>query len=406
MAGRLYRMAKVVSANPNSWGIVDAKEISGFRRVASLAELYALPECILSSSYGDGVTDGEDAVGQIWHVSDIDSDYKLINWKKRGEAAGWTKLIYGGDVSVPVQDVKVDGTSVVSKGVANISLTPYAKAADVTSLTTRVSTAESEVTRLKSGLELTNSGLTSVTNKVTTLEGKVGKANGIATLDANGKIPLAQLGNLDTTLFEVVSELPSTTATIKKNRIYLVETTSKVITPNPLQKNIYAEYIYTGDLNETYDSGKWEKLGEYKSDTDLSNYYTKSEVYTKDQTDKKIIDYVNPTLTNVQNTLQAEINKKFDTISGDATPGSGQNVVTSITKGTGGKIIVTYGTALTAHQSLDGYVNAVAATTASEPAVSAKSFTVLNSISKSGKTVNSTKMTFEPITELEINNLT
>jgi len=49
MAGRLYRMAKVVSANPKSWGIVDANEISGFRRVASLADLYSLSECILSS---------------------------------------------------------------------------------------------------------------------------------------------------------------------------------------------------------------------------------------------------------------------------------------------------------------------------------------------------------------------
>lgn len=399
MAGRLYRMAKVVSANPNSWGIVDAKEISGFRRVASLAELYALPGCILSSSYGDGVTDGADAVGQIWHVSDTNGDYKLIDWDKRGEAAGWTKLTYGGDVSVPVKDVKVDGTSVVSSGVANIKLTSYAKATDVTSLTTRVSTAESDVKSLTSGLELTNKGLTNVTTRVTTLEGKVGKEGGIATLDVNGNVPLSQLGNIDTTLFVIAQALP--TSDIHSNRIYLVPATS-----TSSEKNIYAEYIYTGNPSQAYDASKWEKLGSIKADTDLSNYYTKSEVYTKDQTNKKIADYVNPTLTTVQNTLQAEIDKKFDTISGNATPGSGQNVVTSITKGTGGKIIVTYGTALTAHQSLDEYVNAVAATTASEPAVSAKSFTVLNSISKSGKTVNSTKMTFEPITESEINNLT
>lgn len=405
MAGRLYRMAKVVSANPNSWGIVDAKEISGFRRVASLAELYALPGCILSSQYGDGVTDGADAVGQIWHVSDTNGDYKLIDWDKRGNAAGWTKLTYGGDVSVPVKDVKVNNTSVLSSGVANIDLTSYAKGSDLTSLTTRVTTAESKVKSLETGLTTTNSGLTSVTNKVTALEDNVGKAGGIATLDANGKVPLEQLGNLDTTLFEVVSALPSTTATIKKNRIYLVLTTSKVESPDPLQKNIYAEYIYTGDLGKAYDSTKWEKLGEYKADTNLSDYYTKSEVYTKDQTDKKIADYVNTTLITVQDALQTNIDKKFDTISGNATPGSGQNVVTSITKGTGGKILVTYGTALTAHQSLDGYVNAVAATTASEP-TNTKSFTVLNSISKSGKTVNSTKMTFEAITEADINDLT
>ena len=92
MAGRLYRMAKVVSANPKSWGIVDANEISGFKRVAKLSDLYSIAECILSSSYGDGVTDGADAVGQIWHVSETNGDYKLINWANRKSAAGWTKL--------------------------------------------------------------------------------------------------------------------------------------------------------------------------------------------------------------------------------------------------------------------------------------------------------------------------
>ena len=96
MAGRLYRMAKVVSANPKSWGIIDANEISGFKRVAKLSDLYSIAECILSSSYGDGITDGVDAVGQIWHVSETDSDYKLTNWASRKSAAGWTKLFYGG----------------------------------------------------------------------------------------------------------------------------------------------------------------------------------------------------------------------------------------------------------------------------------------------------------------------
>lgn len=398
MAGRLYRMAKVVSANPNSWGIVDAKEISGFRRVASLAELYALPGCILSSSYGDGVTDGADAVGQIWHVSDTNGDYKLIDWDKRGEAAGWTKLTYGGDVSVPVKDVKVDGTSVVSSGVANINLTPYAKATDVTSLAGRVSTAESNVKSLTSGLELTNNGLTNVTTKVTTLEGKVGKEGGIATLDVNGNVPLSQLGNIDTTLFVIAQALP--TKDIHSNRIYLVPATS-----TSSEKNIYAEYIYTGNPSQAYDASKWEKLGSIKADTDLSNYYTKTQVYTKDETRAEISQYVNSTVSSVQTKLEGEIAKKFGTISGSAA--SGQNAVTSIVKGTAaGDIKVTYGTFLTAHQSLDGYVNAVAATTASEPAPNAKSFTVLNSISKSGKTVNSTKMTFEPITESEINDLT
>lgn len=126
MAGRLYRMAKVVSANPKSWGIVDANEISGFKRVAKLADLYSIAECILSSSYGDGVTDGADAVGQIWHVSETNGDYKLTNWASRKSAAGWTKLSYGGDVSVPVKDVQVNDKTVLNNGVAKIDLTDYA----------------------------------------------------------------------------------------------------------------------------------------------------------------------------------------------------------------------------------------------------------------------------------------
>ena len=181
MAGRLYRMAKVVSANPKSWGIVDANEISGFKRVAKLSDLYSIAECILSSSYGDGVTDGADAVGQIWHVSETNGDYKLTNWADRKSAAGWTKLSFG---------------------------------------------------------------------------------------------------NLDTTLFEVVSELPSTIATIKKH-IYLkaAGTTG--------DKNNYAEYIYTGDLTATYDATKWEKLGDVTASVDLSGYYTKIDA------DKKIASEIN-----------------------------------------------------------------------------------------------------------------
>lgn len=90
MAGRLYRMAKVVSANPASWGIVDANQISGFRTVATLDDLYSIAACILSSSYGDGIATGADAVGQIWHVQEHGgTDYRLIDWANRDNENGW-----------------------------------------------------------------------------------------------------------------------------------------------------------------------------------------------------------------------------------------------------------------------------------------------------------------------------
>lgn len=87
--------------------------------------------------------------------------------------------------------------------------------------------------------------------------------NGIAGLDSNGYVPLSQLGNLDTTVAEVVTALPTTN--IKKH-IYLIKDTGGVT------QNQYEEYIYTGDTSAAYDASKWEKLGEATTSVDLSGY--------------------------------------------------------------------------------------------------------------------------------------
>lgn len=96
----------------------------------------------------------------------------------------------------------------------------------------------------------------------------IGEANGVAGLDANGNVPLAQLGNLDTTVAEVVTALPTTN--IKKH-IYLIKDASGVT------QNQYEEYIYTGDTSATYDASKWEKLGDFRATLDLADYAKKSE---------------------------------------------------------------------------------------------------------------------------------
>lgn len=92
--------------------------------------------------------------------------------------------------------------------------------------------------------------------------------NGIAGLDARGNVPLSQLGNLDTTVAEVVTALPTTN--IKKH-IYLIKDTDGVT------KNQYEEYIYTGDTSATYDASKWEKLGDFRATVDLADYAKKKE---------------------------------------------------------------------------------------------------------------------------------
>lgn len=95
----------------------------------------------------------------------------------------------------------------------------------------------------------------------------INAANGICGLDSNGNVPLSQLGNLDTTVAEVVTALPTTN--IKKH-IYLIKDASGVT------QNQYEEYIYTGDTSATYDASKWEKLGDFRATVDLADYAKKN----------------------------------------------------------------------------------------------------------------------------------
>lgn len=107
-----------------------------------------------------------------------------------------------------------------------------------------------------------------------------GKANGIASLDAGGNVPLSQLGNLDTTFFEVVTELPTDIHNIKKH-IYILKDSKEG------ENNKYAEYIYTGDLTDAgdlagdVDVAKWEKLGDFVPTFDLQEYVKKNGAVAK-----------------------------------------------------------------------------------------------------------------------------
>ena len=78
---------KLASNNPQSFGIVDAMEVSGHRSVETLSELYAISDPVLSI-----LKDGSDAIGQEWFVVSEDCKYRLDNWGNRRSVAGWTKL--------------------------------------------------------------------------------------------------------------------------------------------------------------------------------------------------------------------------------------------------------------------------------------------------------------------------
>ena len=74
---------------------------------------------------------------------------------------------------------------------------------------------------------------------------------------------------IDLSLYKVVTDLP--TADIDPTKIYLKLGDANV--PEGAQ-NTYIEYMYVNN--------KWEKVGEYKADIDLTPYAKTADVYTKD----------------------------------------------------------------------------------------------------------------------------
>ena len=85
----------------------------------------------------------------------------------------------------------------------------------------------------------------------------IGIPGGVASLDSTGNVPIDQLANISTDLFIVVSELP--TEDIKEGKIYCIKDTSSTA-----QDNGYIEYAYINN--------KWEKIGEFQAQPDLSGY--------------------------------------------------------------------------------------------------------------------------------------
>lgn len=156
---------------------------------------------------------------------------------------------------------------------------------------------------------------TNLTTKITQIETttipnaiKAAIVDNLDTEDSNkalsatqGKVLKTMISNLANLRIEVVNELPSTGET---NVIYLVKKTGT----NP---DVHDEYVYM--------EGNWEKIG--NTEVDLSNYYTKDQVYTKSETYSQ----------EEVGTLITEIEGKIPTIPNVETSMSGVgNVITSI----------------------------------------------------------------------------
>lgn len=113
-----------------------------------------------------------------------------------------------------------------------------------------------------------------------------GAANGIASLDENGNVPLSQLGNVDTDIHEIALELPTQLTEKQSKHIFLVPRGVDEKT----NKNIYKEYIFTGsDITNVKDTD-WEQLGEFTTSVDLKDYSKKSETVSDIRFTDKDVD--------------------------------------------------------------------------------------------------------------------
>lgn len=123
---------------------------------------------------------------------------------------------------------------------------------------------------------------------------------GLKTLVDNISGKFLKKGEVDNTFVEVLTDISKLPTTNIGKHIYLVPETAA----SGVAKNRYAEYVYTGTLpivvtnaeqNTTnYDATKWEKLGDFQAEVDLTAYSKKADTVngvaagTNDATNIKI----------------------------------------------------------------------------------------------------------------------
>lgn len=151
------------------------------------------------------------------------------------------------------------GLSVNNRGSATTTLTPsgfvsYNTIGDETDMVANLKYGDLQLLKIR--LKYGTSSQVLITDGSTKT---INAANGICGLDDNGRIPLAQLGNLDTSLFKLVTSLPSSG---ESNKIYIVKDGSDA-------NDVYQEYYYT--------NGAWEKIGTHVVKVDLTPYAKKTE---------------------------------------------------------------------------------------------------------------------------------
>lgn len=210
-------------------------------------------------------------------------------------------------------------------------------------------------------------GLGNVTNEAQIPLSQKGAASGVAMLDANGMLVVSQLPamktvngvsvvgygdiSIDLSLYKVVDSLPTTG--IDATKIYIVpaKTTG--------DKNIKAEYVYTGNPASTYDASKWEKLGEAQTnivvDAELNATSTNP---IQNKAVKSAVDALNTTVAGKLNKTDYVVDAELSTTSTHPVQNKAvKSAVDSLTSSVNSKVATsTYNTKMSA---LDSSISAL-----------------------------------------------
>lgn len=162
-------------------------------------------------------------------------------------------------------------------------------------------------------------GLANVNNVKQIPASEKGTANGVATLGTDGKLTAAQMPamktvngesvvgsgdiKIDLSLYKVVTDFP--TSNIDATKIYLKLASSTA------EKNVYAEYIYTGDTTAAYDASKWEKLGEAQTSITVDSAFSTS---STNPVQNKVVNSAIEGLKTSVSDVQSDLNSKVNTL--------------------------------------------------------------------------------------------
>lgn len=358
---------RLESNNPQAYGIVKAIEVAGHKTVNTKQDLLSISDSILSDSKTNS---NNDAIGQQWYVYSEKCFYQLIDWDNRKVESGWKKILTDTSLNESIASIQssldthksntsnphsvtkvqvglgnVDNTSDLNKPVSTATQTKLDTKVD--KITDKSLVSDSEITKLsqlpnkatldssianakKAGTDAQNNlnihiankenphevtktqvGLSNVTNDAQVKRSEMGTNNGVATLDASGKILTSQLPSFVDDVIEVSSKSDFPTKG-ESGKIYVALDTNLTYRWGGTEYVEISKSLALGETSSTAyagDKGKQttDNLNNHLQDNNNPHSVTKEQVGLSNVDNTSDLD--KPISTTTQNALNNKVDK-------------------------------------------------------------------------------------------------